>query len=262
METERLGIFDRIAYSVQPSKYKELIRQPRRKVITYTLLIAILVAFMQVMIPVIGWFASFGGLDNLFQEVLPTIELQNGKLSVENKIEIGADASTYILVDTERVTMQASDLDRETHSAEILIAEENMIIYNSMSGTMEITFADLGDVTLDNASLAALKPLIYLVIVITFIIQILLQIIEFVSAAFLLAICCWGPFRLKGTQEMKFSSLFTLGIYAQTAMRLVIAFNSCVDWISDAFLLYYIGMGAALFLLMTGLRKMEGTAHE
>lgn len=261
METEKIGVLDQLAYSVQPSKYKELVGQPRRKIITYTLFLAVLVAFMQVVIPVIGWFSSFGGLDHLFTEVLPVIELQDGKLSVGNKIEIGTNGSTYVLIDTERVTMQQSDLDTKKYSAEILVAEENMIIYNSMSGTMELKFADLGDVTLNNDSLVSSKFLVYLVIGLTFLLQIGNQILELVLSGFFLVICCWGPFRIKKAPKMRFPSILALAIYAQTAMRLLLAFNSCVEWIPDVFLLY-IGMGAALFILMSGLSKMEERVHE
>lgn len=264
METERqsLGFFDQLIYSVQPAKYKELEKQPGRKVISYALILSLLLAFMQVMIPVIGWFASFGGLDNLFTEVLPAIELQNGKLSVENKIEIGADSATYILIDTERVTMQESDLDVENYAAEILVAEENMIIYNAALGASEMKFADLGDISLNNEGLAGAKPFVYLVIFVTFLAQIGSMLVDLVVWGILMTICCWGPFRVRGTKKMKFTTILSFAIYAQTAMKLITAFNSCVGWISDTYILYYLGAIVSMFFLMSGLRKMEEKPNE
>lgn len=264
METKRqsLGFFDQVIYSVQPAKYKELLEQTGRKVIVYVLLLSLCLGIMQFAIPTAGWFLSFGGLDNLFTEVLPAIELQDGKLSVENKIEIGTDSTTYVLIDTERVNMQISDLETDKYISEILVAEENMIIYASGMDAMELRFADLGDVSLTNTGLAALKPFIYTVMAVTFITQICSQVFDVLTWGMLMALCCWGPFRLKGTAKMKYTKILGLAIYAQTAAKLVTAFNSCVGLISDNIILYYAGMLVSMFLLMNGIRKLEEPAHE
>ena len=261
-ETQRLGFFDQVIYSVQPQKYGELMQQSKKKLISYVLILAVCLSIMQFVIPVAGWFLSFGGLDNLFTEVLPAIEMSNGKLSVEDKIEIGADSATYILIDTERVAMQENDLETDNYISEILVAEENMLIYTSGMGAMEIRFADLGNATLDNAGLTALKPFIYMVLAISFLAQTASGAFDLVVWGALMAMCCWGPFRLKGAEEVKYMNLFKLGIYAQTAAKLVTAFNGCVGIISDNFIVYYAGMMVSMFLLMQGIRKLEVKAHE
>ena len=264
METERqrLGFFDQLIYSVQPSKYKELMEQSGKKVVSYLLILALFLSIMQFVIPTAGWFMSFGGLDNLFTEVLPAIELNDGKLSVENKIEIGEGTSTYILIDKERVTMLESDLEREQYISEILVAEENMIIYNSAAGAVEVRFADLGEVTLDNQGLMELKPFVYLVLIISFLTQAVSQLFDFVMWGVLMALCCWGPFRMRGTEKLKYTKVLALAIYAQTAVKLFTAFNASVNWITDTYILYYVGMIVSMFLLMSGLRKMEGKVDE
>ena len=53
-----------------------------------------------------------------------------------------------------------------------------------------------------------------------------------------------------------------LGIYAQTAAKLVTAFNASAHLISNNFIIYYAGMMISMMLLMNGLRKLEGQAHE
>ena len=54
----------------------------------------------------------------------------------------------------------------------------------------------------------------------------------------------------------RFAQVLSLAIYAQTAMRLVVAVNSCVNFMKDDYMLYYIGIMASMFFLMSGLRKM------
>lgn len=264
METskERLGFFDQIILSVQPKRYRELFDQTGKKVLAYVLALSLCLSIMQFIIPVAGWFLSFGGLDNLFTEVLPAIELQNGKLSVEDKIEIGESSSTYVLIDTERVSMQESDLNTEEYISEILVAEENMLVYTSGMGTMEIRFADLGNVTLDNAGLSALKPFIYMTLAVAFLAQIASGIFDLLTWGVLMAVCCWGPFRLKGTDKIPFGKIMTLAIYAQTAAKLVTAFNASAHLVKDNFIVYYAGMMVSMMLLMSALRKLEVKTDE
>lgn len=265
METERqkLGFFDRVIYSVQPARYEELMNNTGKKLISYILILSLCLSIMQFVIPAAGWFSSFGGLDNLFKEVLPTIQLENGKLSVEDKIEIGEGSATHILIDTERISMNESDLKTDAYVSEVLLAEENMIIYTSGTGTVEIRYEDLGNVALDNNALVSLKPFIYLVLVISFIIFMFSQIFDLVTWGLLMALCCWGPFQLRGTEKIAYKKIFALAIYAQTVAKLIVAFNGCVGLIPDNFILYYLGMMVSMFLLMSGIRKLGGqTAHE
>lgn len=264
METkeQRLGFFDQVICSVQPKKYSELLGQKGKTVVRYVLILALCLSIMQFLIPAAGWFLSFGGLDNLFTEVLPAIELQDGKLSVGNKIEIGENSATYILIDTERVSMQESDLNTEDYISEILVAEENMIMYTSGMGAMEMRFADLGNVSLDNDGLKAMKPFIYLVLVVSFIAQIGSAVFDLVLWGALMTLCCWGPFRLRGTEKIPFIKIMTLAIYAQTAGKLVTAFNASAQIISSNYIVYYVGMMVSMMLLMAGLRKLEDKPNE
>lgn len=264
METKEqsLGFFDQVIYSVQPKKYRELISQTGKKVIGYVLILSLCLSIMQFLIPAAGWFLSFGGLDNLFTEVLPAIELSNGRLSVENKIEIGENSATYILIDTERVTMQESDLNTEEHISEILVAEENMLVYTSGMGTMEIRFADLGQISLNNEGLKAMKSFIYMIIAVSFIMQIGAGAFDLVLWGALMSLCCWGPFRLRGTEQIPFVKIMTLAIYAQTAGKLVTAFNASAQIISSNYIVYYVGMMVSMMLLMSGLRKLEDRPNE
>jgi len=261
-ETQSLGFFDQVILSVQPKKYGELVNQNRRKVFSYVIMLSLCLSIMQFLIPAAGWFLSFGGLDNLFTEVLPAIELQNGRLSVEDKIEIGEGSATHILIDTERVAMEESDLKTEEYISEILVAEENMMVYTSGMGVMEMRFADFGNVSLDNAGLLSLKPFIYTVLAFSFLMQIASGAFDLLLWGALMALCCWGPFRLKGTEQLSFGKIMALGIYAQTAAKLVTAFNASAHLISNNFIIYYAGMMISMMLLMNGLRKLEGQAHE
>lgn len=264
METvkERLGFFDQVIYSVQPKRYKDLIEQKGRKVISYVLTLALCLSIMQFVIPAFGWFASFGGLENLFTEVLPAIELQDGKLSVGNKIEIGEDSATHILIDTERVSMQESDLNEEEYMSEILVAEENILLYSSAMGVTEIRFADLGELSVNNEGLVSITPFIYILLAVSFFAQIFAAMFDLFMWGFLMALCCWGPFRLRGTSKLAFGKVLSLALYAQTASKLVTAFNASAQLISDNYILYYAGMMVSMLLLMQGLRKLEDKEHE
>jgi hypothetical protein len=242
--------------SVQPSKYIDLLNQSGKKVISYLLLLCFLLSVMQFVIPAAGWFASFGGLEHLIQEVLPAIELSGGKLHVEDRIEIGAGSSTYVVIDTTKDSVTEKDIEKDKYLAQILVSRDNVLIYNMSMGTTEIRFADLGNVTLGNKELLVMIPFIYLILLVSFVTHMFSQMFDLILWGTMMSLCCWGPFRLKGTKKLCFAQVLSLAIYAQTAMRLVVAVNSCVNFMKDDYMLYYIGIMASMFFLMSGLRKM------
>lgn len=264
METKRqeLGFFDQVIHSVQPSKYKELLAQSGKKVVSYLLILCFLLSFMQFVIPAAGWFASFGGLEHLIQDVLPAIELSGGKLEVADRIEIGAGGSTYVVIDTDVNRVSEKDLDTDKYIAQILVSKENALIYNASIGATEIRFADFGNVVLGNKDLVAMIPFIYLILIISFVTHVFSQVFDLILWGVMMSVCCWGPFRLKGTEKLRFAQILSLAIYAQTAMRLVLAFNTCVSFMEDYYMLYYIGIMSAMLLLMTGMRKMGDKTQE
>lgn len=61
---------------------------------------------------------------------------------------------------------------------------------------------------------------------------------------------------------MPFVKIMTLAIYAQTAGKLVTAFNASAQIISSNYIVYYIGMMVSMMLLMAGLRKLEDKPNE
>jgi hypothetical protein len=137
-----------------------------------------------------------------------------------------------------------------------------MLVYTSGMGTMEIRFADLGNVTLDNAGLSALKPFIYMTLAVAFLAQIASGIFDLLTWGVLMAVCCWGPFRLKGTDKIPFGKIMTLAIYAQTDAKLVTAFNASAHLVKDNLIVYYAGMMVSMMLLMSALRKLEVKTDE
>ena len=128
-QTKKLGFFDQLIYSVQPKHYKELASQPRRKVITYVLMLGLILGIMNYVIPAAGFVMSVGGMENFFMEALPEIKLSDGELHVASKIEIGKDTVTHILVDTSVDRVDESSLGEE-YVSEVLVARENMIVNN------------------------------------------------------------------------------------------------------------------------------------
>lgn len=254
-ETKRLGFFDQVIYSIQPARYKELIGQKRRTVIGYTILLLILLTIMNFIVPVAGFFASVGGYDQFVTEGLPDIELKDGMLTVSNRIETGKNSATHVLVDTSIEKAAIDDINKEEYVAEVLITRKNMVIYNSGMDAMELDFSQFDGIVLNNKGLLDLKMIVYLFLVICFFTSLATQVFNYLLEAAFIAILCWGPFTVRGAKRMEYSKIFAAAIYAKTIPELFVAFNNSAGWISNTYLVSYVAIGVAIFVLMSALRK-------
>ena len=254
-EKQKLGFFDQIIYSVQPSKYGRLLKQKRRSVIFYTIFLMFCLAVMNFVVPVAGFFSSVGGYDQFVTEGLPDVELKDGMLQVENRIEMGKNSPSYILVDTSIERAKVEDINKEDHLAEILVTKNNMIVYNGGWQTVELDFAQLKGLSLNNESLLNLKGFVYVMLFFSFLTSMISQAATYLFQAAFVAILCWGPFTIRGAKRRSYGSVFAAAIYAKTVPEIVMAFNNSAGWISNTYLLSYVAIGAAVCILMSALRK-------
>lgn len=255
-ETKKLGFFDQVIYSVQPKRYKDLAIQPRRKVVSFVLILGMVLAIMNFVIPAAGFVFSVGGFENFIVEILPDIKLSEGKLNVDSRIEIGKDTVTHILVDTTVAKVDEKSLG-EGYVSEILVARENMIVDNGEMGAYEISFSQFGDISIDNKGLLSLLPLIYMVLVMSFFMSILTMLAEYLFSAAFIALFCWGPFSMRDVERIRYGKAFTLAVYARAVPELAVAFNSSAGIISNQLIVSYIAIAAAMFLLVSGIRHTQ-----
>lgn len=256
-EQKRIGFFDQIIYSVQPNKYKELLKQPGKSVVFYVILLGLCLCIMDYVIPVAGYMTSFGGVDHLITKVLPKIEFSQGQLQTDGKIEIGRDSTVHILVDTSLEKIEAENIQKDKYISEILIGQNNMIIYSSYMGTAEMEFAQYKDASFNNESLLSLKPWIYMILIINFFTTLFAELFRYLISALPLAVVGWlmgGPDR---TGRLGFFKIYMLALYAKTAVALFVAFNNTAGLLSSQVLVIYAGLMITMFLLMTGIRKAE-----
>lgn len=254
-ETKRIGFFDQVIYSVQPSKFGLLLGQKRRKVISYTIILMVCLTLMNFVVPVAGFFASVGGYDQFVTEGLPDIELKEGTLQVGSKIEIGKNSATHVLVDTSVEKAATSDINEEDYIAEVIVTKNNMVVYNSGMSAVELDFSQFDGIVLNNEGLLNMKTVVYLFLVICFFSSLVTQVFNYLLEAAFVALLCWGPFTVRGAERMKFTKILAAAIYAKSVPELFVAFNNSAGWISNTYILSYVAIGAAVFILMSALRK-------
>lgn len=256
-EQKRIGFFDQIIYSVQPNKYKELLKQPGKAVIFYVILLGLCLCIMDYVIPVAGYMTSFGGIDHLITKILPKIEFSQGQLAADSKIEIGRESTVHILVDTSLEKVEVESIQKDKYISEILIGQNNMIIYSSYMGTAEMEFAQYKDTSFNNESLLSLKPWIYMILIINFFTTLFAELFRYLISALPLSVVGWlmgGPDR---TGRLSFFKIYMLALYAKTAVALFSAFNNVAGLLSSQVFVLYAGLMITMFLLMTGIRKAE-----
>ena len=256
-ENKKIGFFDQIIYSVRPSKYKELLKQPVKRVVLFMILLGLCLTIMNFVIPVTGWMVGFGGLDHLIMETLPKIEMKDGKLAVGSRIEMGEGGNFHILVDTDVKKVDEKAIDSEKHMVDIVVGEENAILYNSVAGTVEVDFTKTPELFMNNKSILAMKPFLYMLLIIAFISNIISEIIGYLVGALPFAVVEWVIGGTTFKERLKFSQIFILSLYAKTAAALFLAFNASAKLVSDGIILMYVAMFVTMYLLVTGIRKTE-----
>lgn len=256
-EQKKIGFFDQIIYSVQPNKYKELLKQPGKAVVFYIILLGLCLCVMDYVIPIAGYMTSFGGVDHLITKVLPKIEFSQGQLQADSKIEIGKESTVHILVDTSLEKVEIDSVQKDKYISEILIGQKNMIIYSSYMGTAEMEFAQYKDAYFNNESLLRLKPWIYAMLISNFFTALFAELFRYLISALPLAVVGWlmgGPDR---TGRLSFFKIYMLALYAKTAVALFVSFNNAAGLLKSQVLILYVGLMFTMFLLMTGIRKAE-----
>lgn len=258
METvnAKLGFFDQIIYSVQPKKYGQLAAQSKIRTIIFAIIIAVCLAIMNFAIPVVGFSASVQGYDNFVMEVLPDIELKDGKLNVSHKLEIGEDTVSHILVDTTIPKVTEAHFDEEKYMYEIIVGQENVMLAGDGMVLSNIEFSQFKDVALNNEGLLQMKSFIQTFLVLCFCTSIFSYLANYLFAAAFLALICWGPFRIRGAVELKYTTILMLAIYAKAVPELVVSFNATADLLPIQYILAYASIIATVFLLMNGIRGL------
>ncbi len=218
----------------KPSEYETMIGIKKRIIIAYMLLVALLMATIQVFIPTVGFAVSIGGPKHFIEETLPAFEYKDGTFSIAHKVDIDGNA-IRIVADSDVKEFTTKDID-ENKLVEVLVSESNMLMINRMSReNYDLKFDSLGaGVHFTNKDLSKLLPYFYLSLAFGAVTATIAVIFQYLYNAIFLAIC--GVIAtMRSPIKLRFRDLYLFAIMARTipAFAQSLCFASRLSFLSN-----------------------------
>lgn len=254
-QQEKIGFIKMFTTAVaKPREYKNILQVKKRTVILYILIVSFLLTFLGTAMPILGFMASIGGPKHFIMDTLPQFQYQDGKFSIEQRVEIN-DGGVRIIADDDVKNFKEKDFDEEA-LVEVLISRENMRIKNTAAKqNVEFKFADFGKGTFDNKGLVGMLPIFYAGAVFGLGLLFGYTIVGYLFSACIFAFCGKSFGRMMG-KEISYKQTFLFAIMARTTAGILnsmgtaadLAFFQSVTWIFVEFVIVlvylYIGIGS------------------
>lgn len=246
MEQEnKVGFFGQYVIALtKPSRYKELLNRKSSSRVFYVLLLALILFFLKTGIHFIGWDMSVGGIRNLIMNGLPSFTLQNGTLNVEYPVDMDFNNQLRIVIDSsvekfetediekyEVIKVQSSDtMDITSKYYDVFLISKTNVALKSGTRLFYLSFADLKDISLNNASLTNYLPVVRVFIGVSFFLSYLIEIGGYLLMAALYALIARMRIRGQSRPVVDFRMAFHLAIYAKTLFALLGAINASLGY--------------------------------
>ena len=238
---ERISFTEQIRIALsKPSWYRSLFEQPIGKHIGYFAVLLALITVIQFVIPVAAYLQSVGGLKELIMERIPTFVLDDGKLTMDETVDMERD-DVQLIIDTSVDAYspdEARQLANDRDAALVYMVRRTNVVSNA--NPLPLSFSGFQDITFDNQDLYQMAP-IYLGIygMMTFLSNILTY---GLSALFF---ACFGYLLSRALQlQLKFGQIYGIALYAKS---LEILLESVLQ-VSGISILYYIGSVIGIFV--------------
>lgn len=255
MQEEKLTLIDSLIIAMfTPKEYGKLLQLNKPRLVRYVMVVLLLVCLIQYAVPGLGSIAGLGGVKEIIRHEVPQFSLEDGTLSVEEKIErVDEVSGIYMVIDTTVEEFVREDVPKNMVQA-VLVSESNMLVYNSMYGLGGMVenqrFEELKDVTISNETIADMSGIIYAGLFSFFLVLYFASIAEYLITALLYAVFMFVL--VKGAmQELSFAFVYKVTIFAQTIGAIIEAVTYCLG----AELLYMAGGFFAVFVTVILMNK-------
>ena len=250
--SDNMSMADRfITAMFLPNEYNSLLKLKMSKVISYFCVLILLASVVQFAIPALAAVAGYGGVRAYILNELPEFSLKNGELFVDEVIEEdNSDAGVYMIVNTDVVKYTEDDIPKEMLQA-MMVSKTNIIMYNNITGmnglVQEQPFSLYGSLNIDNESIAAMAPVIYVCMFFIFVMLYIVSFVRFLLAGVMYAVIMLLLSKILMT-DLSFGKIFEISLFAQTVNVLVTAVAYCIG--SDVLILSATTFGMIITVLI------------
>lgn len=202
--------------------------------ISYAIFISILSAMMSFAVPLASRISTFGGFNNLFTNVMPSVKVADGALVADKKFEMHVSNAT-ILIDTSKREFKQSDFEKSgvyiafgKRKFKLLtyVSEEGSVSYNEIYSLYISKYFPNG---FSNADLVSSIPFIYIFLVVAFCVVASIGALKFLAIAGIFSILFRGSTSILKV-PMTLKDTFHLCFYAQTISIILTSANDAINY--------------------------------
>lgn len=256
-----MNIFAELAHSVYDFKsYPGYRKNKGGKAFLYGLLLSAVYILVSVLLPGIITIVGFGGFGDMVREAIPDFRLEDGRLWVEEPVEVqqydSYQGGICFRVDTDYpITEEITDIDLLAFDQVLILDAEHGIVKAEGGSVIRFSYNDfdLGDWDRETF-LKELVPLIPVFLWVMLVIIVCFGFFGFFAGAFVAAVIGSILSAVMGCR-LKFGELYKLAIYARTPAMIVKCIYSWIPIVIPYF--YVINFGISAFYMWKAMQYIK-----
>lgn len=256
-----MNIFAELVCSVfRPNRYGEFLKDKKRKTFLFGIVLVFLYFFLTIMVPLVRFQISTGGIMHMVDEYVPDFSIKDGKVTVSRTVQYDKDG-TYVFVDTGSSFIEqigSSDLKALLRVYDrVVIMDSKQAVFKSSTQTRQLAYEDLDrDLFMTKDSMMeSVGSMVNLVMAVG-----LTVIFAGMVLLFFFGVLFVGLFGMAVAScmhcSLTFGQLYKLGIYARTTPLLVKAVLTLLP-IGVPPMFFVISVGISLWYLAEAIRHMK-----
>lgn len=259
-KAKKFGFFRQVATAVaQPKKYERFLHLSTGRVIAFMLIFTLITTFVGYYLPFIISQIFGESYMDMIDEYVPEFTLKDGILTLSEPLEY--DDGRMIAIansNIEEFTEEQMDEYAVDHTSVYLFGKTNMIFYASGRHTV-YRYADLAIEELDREGLRGYVPGVYMMMVMSGVMNFILRTCWYALGALLLMLLGWS---MKGfwNMEFRFLDLFKLGVFSKVLYEIIAAVLRMF-----AFALpmdFFIGLALGFVYLNMAVKQLRADGYE
>lgn len=259
-QTKKFGFFRQIATAVaQPKKYERFLHLSMGRVIAFVLIFSLVTTFVSYYLPFIISQVFGESYMDMIDEYVPEFTLKDGVLTLSEPVEYD-DGYTLAIANSNIEEFTVEQLDEYTadYANVYLFGKTNMIFYASGQSTT-YRYADLAIEELDREGLRGYVPSVYLMMVVSGVMNFILRTFWYFLGALMLMLLGWS---MKGFWNMQFSflDLFRLGVFSKVLYEIIAAVLRIFGFALP--MDFFIGLAIGFVYLNMAVKQLRADGYE
>lgn len=253
------GFFRQIGTAVaKPGQYERFLHLTAGRTLAFVFVFVLLTTFVSYYLPFIISQVFGESYNDIIDEYVPEFTLENDILTLSEPLEYD-DGRTLVIANSDIEAFTQEDLNEYAvdHIEVYLIGKTNMIFYSGGQSTV-YAYSDLSIDTLDREGLRGYVPGMYMMIVVSGLMNYILSTCKYFLGALLLMLIGKSMAGL-WRSSFNYLELFQLGVFSKVTYEIIasilLMFNFAVP------MSFFIGLAVGFFYISTAVRRLNANGY-